>query len=285
MHTRRLEELALRWQTSWNVPFCYVVCRELWKPIWVWVWRKPQHTLSSERRSWDGTVLIRNGPIWFQQQMSLQMWNPWKSTESKGKEKAMTKAKVRMTKEIRKESQSRKVKAKARPRTTMTKAVNLERESQSKIQGKAKEKVNEFAMSATSLATWPKTAGTMWGMYKRLHQLGIRVSLDGQISQVYPNRELAINQFSIVLNKVNSSNQCSRQLSFEFHESPKQWRRIHLCVIYVTVHCQAPSRFQVLWEPCSSTLGMTQKIICKRERSEQSLVNYLQMLVKCVTSC
>ena len=32
---------------------------------------------------------------------------------------------------------------------------------------------------------------------------------------------------------------------FEFHESPKEWRRIHLCVICVTVHCQAPSRFQV----------------------------------------
>ena len=73
----------------------------------------------------------------------------------------MTRAKVRMTKEIRRESQSRKVKTKARPRTTMTKAVNQEKESQSKIQGKAKEKANEFAMSATSLAIWPKTAGTM----------------------------------------------------------------------------------------------------------------------------
>ena len=43
----------------------------------------------------------------------------------------------------------------------MTKAVNQEKESQSKIQGKAKEKANEFAMSATSLAIWPKTAGAM----------------------------------------------------------------------------------------------------------------------------
>ena len=52
----------------------------------------------------------------------------------------MTRAKVRMTKEIRKESQSRRVKTKARPRTTMTKAVNQEKESQSKNPGKGKGK-------------------------------------------------------------------------------------------------------------------------------------------------
>ena len=84
---------------------------------------------------------------------------PRKSTEIQGKGKGHDKGKGKNDKGNQKESQSRKVKTKARPRTTMTKAVNLERESQSKIQ--AKEKVNEFAVSATSLATWPKTAGTM----------------------------------------------------------------------------------------------------------------------------
>ena len=52
----------------------------------------------------------------------------------------MTRAKVRMTKEIRRESQSRKVKTKARPRTTMTKAVNQEKGKSVQNPGKGKGK-------------------------------------------------------------------------------------------------------------------------------------------------
>ena len=88
------------------------------------------------------------------------MFGLWRWTESKAKEK--TKARENLTRVDRKGSPSRKARTKANRSTTMTKAVNLEKGSQIRIQGKAKGKASrEFAMSATSLVIWPKTAGAM----------------------------------------------------------------------------------------------------------------------------
>jgi hypothetical protein len=79
----------------------------------------------------------------------------------KARAKAMARAKGSPIRAIRRENPSKRAKTKANQRTTMTKAANLEKGSQSKIQGKERDKVIEFAMFVESLATWPKTGGVL----------------------------------------------------------------------------------------------------------------------------
>jgi hypothetical protein len=90
------------------------------------------------------------------------MLSLWRWTGFKARARAMTKGKqspIRATK--REKIETERPRTKASLRETMTKAVNLEKGSQSKIQGKEKEKVIEFAMFAENLAIWPRIAGAL----------------------------------------------------------------------------------------------------------------------------
>ena len=86
---------------------------------------------------------------------------PMEVDRIKARAKAMARAKGSPIRAIRRDNPSKRAKTKANQRTTMTKAANLEKGSQSKIQGKERDKVIEFAMFVESLATWPKTGGVL----------------------------------------------------------------------------------------------------------------------------
>lgn len=103
----------------------------------------------------------QKGPIWCLHQTIHQTRSPWRWTGFKARASTITKANESPTRATRKGSQSRKARIKANQRATMTKAVNLEKESQSKIQGKERDKVIELAMFAEKQATWPKIVGAL----------------------------------------------------------------------------------------------------------------------------